>query len=152
MAVVGSQWQSMTVNDSQWQLLAVNGSCWQSMAVNGSQWQSMAVNCSCWQSIAVVNCSCWQSMAVVGSCWQSIAVVGSQWRSLCIMVPITGVRATNSDPSCGNMCTEHAFTGVNSKSAWGALRLQSIMHRTGAQQNKTRECNGTHYVLYRSQE
>jgi hypothetical protein len=27
-------------------------------------------------------------------------------------------------------CTEHAFTGVNSKLAWRAARLQSIMHRS----------------------
>jgi hypothetical protein len=42
-------------------------------------------------------------------------------------------------------CTEHAFTGVNQKSAWRAARLQSIMHRS-AQQNKTQECNGAHCV------
>jgi hypothetical protein len=33
-------------------------------------------------------------------------------------------------------CTKHGFTGVNSKLAWRATRLQSIMHRR-AQQNKT---------------
>jgi hypothetical protein len=36
------------------------------------------------------------------------------------------------------MCTEHALTGVNSKPAWRAARLQSILHRS-AQQNKRQE-------------
>jgi hypothetical protein len=45
----------------------------------------------------------------------------------------------------------YAFTGVNSKLAWRATRLQSIMHRS-AQQNKTQECNGAHYLLCQSQE
>jgi hypothetical protein len=48
-------------------------------------------------------------------------------------------------------CTEHVFIGVYSKSTWRAARLRSIMYRS-IQQNKTQECNGAHYVLCQSQE
>jgi hypothetical protein len=47
--------------------------------------------------------------------------------------------------------TEQVFTGVNSKSAWRATRTAIKLHRS-AQQNKTKECNGAHYELCRSQE
>jgi hypothetical protein len=48
-------------------------------------------------------------------------------------------------------CTDQVFTGVNGKLAWRAARLQSIVHRS-AQQNKTQEYDGPHYVLCQSQE
>jgi hypothetical protein len=48
-------------------------------------------------------------------------------------------------------CAEHTFTGVYSKFAWRATRLCLVMHRN-AQQNKTQECHGAHYILCQSQE
>ena len=49
-------------------------------------------------------------------------------------------------------CTEHGFTGVNSKSARRATRPTAIKLHRSTQQNNTQECNGAHYVLCRSQE